>query len=183
MDYLALLRGINVGGNNIIKMDALKKLFDELDLDDVKTYIQSGNVLFRDSEKDRAKITAKIEKALMEKLKNRIDVVILTYSEMKKIVNEKPDRFGEESEKYRYDIMFLLDPMTAKEAAKEIKTRAGVDEIYGGDKVIYFKRLIEKITKSYISKIAGTPVYQKITIRNWNTTRKLYELMGGDNKK
>jgi uncharacterized protein (DUF1697 family) len=183
MDYLALLRGINVGGNNIIKMDDLKKLFEELNFSDVKTYIQSGNILFKDSEKDKIKASKKIEKKLLEKLNNKIDVMILTFSEMKKIINEKPDKFGEENEKYKYDIMFLLDPLTAKEAVKEIKIRDGVDEIYGGNKIIYFKRLIEKITKSYISKIVGTPIYQKITIRNWNTTKKLYELMDGRNNK
>ena len=183
MDYLALLRGINVGGNNIIKMDELKKTFEELNFSDVKTYIQSGNVLFKDAEKDRMKISEKIEKALLGKLNNKIDVMILTFSEMKKIVNEKPDKFGEENEKYKYDIMFLLEPLTAKEAVKEIETRDGVDEIYGGNKIIYFKRLIEKITRSYISKIVGTPIYKKITIRNWNTTKILYELMEGNKNK
>jgi uncharacterized protein (DUF1697 family) len=173
MDYLALLRGINVGGKNIIKMDYLKRLFEELNFSDVKTYIQSGNILFKDFESDRIKVSEKIKKAL----DNQIDVMILTYSDMKKIVTEKPDKFGEENEKYRYDIMFLLEPLTAKEAVKEIKTRDGVDEIYEGNKIIYFQRLIEEITKSYISKIVGTPIYQKITIRNWNTTKKLYELM------
>ena len=182
MDYLALLRGINVGGNNIIKMDELKKLFEKLKFSEVKTYIQSGNVLFKDSEKDRIKISEKIEKALLEKLNNKIDVMILTFSEMKKIINEKPDKFGEENEKFRYDILFLLEPLTVKEAVKEIKARDGVDEIYGGNKIIYYKRLIEKITKSYISKIVGTPIYQKITIRNWNTTKKLYELMVENNQ-
>ena len=72
MDYLALLRGINVGGNNIIKMDELKKTFEELNFSDVKTYIQSGNVLFKDAEKDRMKISEKIEKALLGKLNTRL---------------------------------------------------------------------------------------------------------------
>jgi uncharacterized protein (DUF1697 family) len=177
IDYLALLRGINVGGNNIIKMDNLKKLFEEMKFDDVKTYIQSGNVIFKYSEKDRTKLSDKIERALLEKINNKIDVMILTLSEMKNIINERPDKFGEETDKFRYDVMFLLEPLTSKEAIKEIKTRDGVDEMYEGEKVIYFKRLIERITKSSINKIVGTPIYKKITIRNWNTTKKLYELM------
>jgi uncharacterized protein (DUF1697 family) len=182
IDYLALLRGINVGGNNIIKMDNLKKLFEEIKFSDVKTYIQSGNVLFNDSEKDKMKLSVKIEKALLEKINSKIDVMILTFSEMKKIINEKPDKFGEEMEKFRYDAMFLLEPLTSKEAIKEIKTRDGVDEMYEGHRIIYFKRLIAKITKTHINKIVGTPIYQKITIRNWNTTKKLYELMEGNKK-
>jgi uncharacterized protein (DUF1697 family) len=177
IDYLVLLRGINVGGNNIIKMDELRKLFEELKFSDVKTYIQSGNVLFKDSEKDTIRLTGKIEKALSEKLNGEIKAIVLTFSDMKQIIDEKPDKFGEENKKFKYDVLFLINPLTTTEVIHGIKTREGVDEIHKGEKVVYCKRLIENITKSYISKIVGTPIYQDMTIRNWNTTKKLYELM------
>ena len=66
--YLALLRGINVGGKNIIKMDELKKIFEGMKFTDVKTYIQSGNVIFLDYENDQIKIQKKIERSLFKKL-------------------------------------------------------------------------------------------------------------------
>jgi uncharacterized protein (DUF1697 family) len=143
----------------------------------IKTYIQSGNILFKDYEKDKMKLVEKIEKALLERLNCEIKVMILTFSDMKKIISEKPDKFGEENKKFKYDVIFFMKQLTTTEIIEGIKTREGVDEIYKGEKVVYIKRLIEKITRSYFSKIIGTPIYQNMTIRNWNTTKKLYELM------
>ena len=177
IDYLVLLRGINVGGNNIIKMDELNKIFVEMGFMDVKTYIQSGNILFRDHDKNKAKLRDKIEKTIFEKLDININVLILTLSEIKDILNNIPKKFGEESKKYKYDIVFMIEPLTTKEVIKEMKQREGGDEIFEWDKVFYIKRLIEKLTGSYLSRIMKLQMWQNITIRNLNTTKKLYELM------
>jgi uncharacterized protein (DUF1697 family) len=174
--YLVLLRGINVGGKNIIKMNELKKLFEELNYSNIKTYIQSGNVIFNDYETDKNKLKEIIEKALYKKIKNKINIAVLTFKEMKKIVNKKPAGFGEDNEN-KYDVIYLIEPLNVKNAIKEIKTREGVDKLYEGEKVIYISRSINNLSKSYFSKILETPIYQNITIRNWNTTTKLYELM------
>ena len=175
--YLVLLRGINVGGNNIIKMDELKKIFIEMGFTGVKTYIQSGNILFSDQENNKAKLAKRIEKTLFDKFDIKINVLVLTLSEIKNILTNIPHKFGEENENYKYDIVFLIEPLTAKEVLKEIKTKEGGDKIYEGENVFYIKRLIEKLTGSYLSTIMRTPMWQNITIRNLNTTRKLFELM------
>jgi uncharacterized protein (DUF1697 family) len=151
--YVALLRGINVGGNNIIKMNELKILFEKMNLSDVQTYIQSGNVVFNDIESDKLKLVEKIEKRLSERLNDKIKISLLTLSEMGEIINKKPHKYGEENEKYKYDILFLIEPLTVKEALKEMQTREGVDEVYEGYRVLYFKRLKEKITKTHLKKI------------------------------
>jgi uncharacterized protein (DUF1697 family) len=181
-NYVALLRGINVGGNNIIKMNELKMIFEEMDLLDVQTYIQSGNVIFTVFEKDKLKLGEKIEKKLSEKLNNEVKVSLFTLSEMDEIINKKPYRYGEENEKYKYDVIFLIEPLKSKEAIKKIQIRENVDEMYEGNKVLYFKRLKEKITKTYLTKIIGTPIYKYMTLRNWNTTEKLFNLMKKVNK-
>jgi uncharacterized protein (DUF1697 family) len=181
-NYVALLRGINVGGNNIIKMNELKIIFEEIDLLDVQTYIQSGNVIFNDFEKDKLKLREKIEKKLFRKLNNEVKISLFTLSEMEKIINKKPYWYGEENEKYKYDVIFLIEPLKAKEAIKKIQIRESVDEVYEGNKVLYFKRLKEKITKTYLTKIVGTPMYKYMTIRSWNTTEKLFNLMKNINK-
>jgi uncharacterized protein (DUF1697 family) len=77
----------------------------------------------------------------------------------------------------------LIEPLTAKDAMKEIQTRKGVDEVYEGNQVVYFKRLKEKITKTYLTKIIGTPIYKNMTLRNWNTTENLCDLMERNNNK
>jgi uncharacterized protein (DUF1697 family) len=183
MNYVALLRGINVGGNNIIKMNELKIIFEEMNLSDIQTYIQTGNVIFKDFEKDKLKLEKRIEKKLFETLKNEIKISLFTLSEMDEIMNNKPYKYGKEDEKYKYDVIFLIEPLTVKDAMKEIKTREGVDEVHEGNRVLYFKRLKEKITKTYLTKIIGTPVYKYMTLRNWETTKKLFDLMKNSNNK
>jgi uncharacterized protein (DUF1697 family) len=177
--YLALLRGVNVGGNNIIKMSELKMLFEGLKFSDVRTYIQSGNVIFNDCENDKNKLIKIIEKALFKKLSNKINIVLLTFSEIEEIINKKPKGFGEDSEN-KYDVIYLVEPLNVKDAVKEIKMREGVDKMYEGKKVVYISRSIKNLTKSYFSKILETLIYKNITIRNWNTTKKLHELMAGN---
>ena len=174
-DYLALLRGVNVGGKNTLKMDELKKLFEKMNCKDIKTYIQSGNILFRDCGNDKLKLAHKIEKALLDKTHNEIKVAILTLSDMQRIIQGIPDGFGGENQKYKYDVIFLPEPLTTKGMMKEIETIESDDRIYDGKRVFYVKRNIDKLTGSYISKIAK--IWQNVTVRNLNTTRKLYELM------
>jgi uncharacterized protein (DUF1697 family) len=177
-----LLRGINVGGNNIIKMDTLRKLFEDMGFECVKTYIQSGNVIFSDCEGDRARLTEKIEKMLSKHLASVVKAAVLTLSEMRWIIDKKPECFGEKNDEYKYNVLFFIKPLKAKDAIKEIKAREGVDEIYEGKDVVYSSCLISRRTKSYLSKIVETTIYKNTTIRNWNTTKKLYELMGKDSK-
>jgi uncharacterized protein (DUF1697 family) len=177
IDYLALLRGINVGGNNIIKMNELYKLFESMNYTDIKTYIQSGNVMFKDSKKEKLNIRKIIEKTLFEKMGNEIKTLILTFREIESIYNNKPDGFAEEKATYKYDVIFLIDPLTTKEMKTELSARHGVDEIYEGKNIFYIKRSIKKLSSSYLTKMIRTPMWQNITVRNWNTTEKLYELM------
>jgi uncharacterized protein (DUF1697 family) len=177
INYVALLRGINVGGKNIIKMEELKIIFEKMNLSDVRTYIQTGNVVFSDFKNDNFKLEKRIEKKLSETLHNEIKISLFTASEMGEVIKNKPYKYGEENEKYKYDMIFLIEPLTVKEAMQEIKAREGVDEVYEGKRVLYFKRLKEKITKTYLTRIVGTPVYKYMTLRNWDTTVKLFNLM------
>src|SRR5690606_13468588 len=175
--YLALLRGINVGGSNIIKMSDLKKCFESLKLTDVVTYIQSGNVVFTSDINDKNKLTGNIEKALSKTFNYTAKVVVISYKDLKKIMDDKPDGFGSKPAEYRYDVIFLIDPLKPKEAIKKVKTKEGVDEAYAGRMALYFSRLIAKAAQSYLSKVVSLPEYKFMTIRNWNTTTKLLSLM------
>ncbi len=175
--YLALLRGINVGGKNIIKMSELKACFDRMGFADVATYIQSGNVLFTVSGKTQTALMSEIEKALSKRFNYKSLVVVVSQSELEKVVKHAPRGFGKKPDQYRYDVMFLKKPLTAREAMKSIRTREGVDAAYAGKGVIYFSRLIKRATQSYLPKITQLLIYQQVTIRNWNTTTKLLALM------
>ena len=171
--YVALLRGINVGGKNIIKMADLKVCFEEQGFADVATYIQSGNVIFTAA----AAPVAKIEKALAATFRYQAVVVVCSAKQMKAIVDQAPAGFGTEPARYRYDVMFLRDSVTAAAALKQVKAKEGVDAVYPGKGVLYFSRLIARATQSQLARITQQPVYQDMTIRNWNTTTKLLAMM------
>jgi uncharacterized protein (DUF1697 family) len=175
--YLALLRGINVGGKNIIKMTDLKSCFEIMGFSDVVTYIQSGNILFKYPEKDKIKLTAKIEKALSLKFNYESKAVLVTYDELKTAVKKAPNGFGKSPDKFRYDVIFLKEPLTAKDAIKIVSMKEGVDTAGAGKFVLYFSRLISKASQSRLAKIISHPHYKFMTIRNWNTTTKLLEMM------
>jgi uncharacterized protein (DUF1697 family) len=175
--YVALLRGINVGGKNRIKMADLKACFSAMGFEDVRTYIQSGNVIFRSGEPDRALLAAPIEGGLAETFGTELPVVVRAHEEMRAIVASAPAGFGGKLDSYRYDVIFLKEPLAAAEAMQVVTTREGVDQAFAGDGVLYFSRLTSKAAQSHLSRIISTPIYQRITIRNWNTTTKLLAMM------
>jgi uncharacterized protein (DUF1697 family) len=176
--YVALLRGINVGGNNLIKMTALKACVEGLGFADVVTYIASGNVLFSSREAGRAKLIARIEKALAAAFAYRASVVLRSERELRQIVERAPRGFGADPASYRYDVLFLKPPLTAAAAIKDVPANPVVDQTHAGVGVLYFSRLISKATQSRISKLVSMPIYQSMTIRNWNTTTTLLRILG-----
>lgn len=175
--YVALLRGINVGGKNLIKMTALKACLEADGFRDVATYIQSGNVLFTADRSEAANLSGRLAKVLAARFAYRATVAVRSQKQLAEIVNSAPEGFGASPARYRYDVIFLLEPLTASAALKGVPQKEGVDEAHAGKGVLYFSRLIAKATQSRLSRVASLPIYQSMTIRNWNTTTKLLALM------
>jgi uncharacterized protein (DUF1697 family) len=175
MRYVALLRGINVGGKNLIKMTDLKTCFEGCGYQSVATYIASGNVLF--SAPADPKLERNIEAALEARFAYRANVVLRSAKEMEAVVARAPKGFGTQPAKYRYDVIFLKAPLTGATALKDFPLREGVDQAWAGPGVLYASRLIARASQSRISRIVGLPIYQQMTIRNWNTTTKLATLL------
>ena len=176
--YVALLRGINVGGKNLIKMPALKACFEANGFENVSTYIQSGNVVFEAPDRPPVQLTRRIEAMLAEAFDYVPTVVVRNRKQMRAIVERAPKGFGAEPTKYRYDVFFLKEPLTATAAMKHLPTNPAVDRAHAGTSVLYVSRLTAKATQSRLNKIISSPIYPSVTIRNWNTTTKLLELMG-----
>lgn len=176
--YVALLRGINVGGKNIIKMAELKACFESAGFENVATFIQSGNVIFSSDDAASAKLTRQIEGLLGKAFDYQASVVLRTHKELRNTVARAPAGFGSAPAKYRYDVIFLKEPLTAAVALQSVRAKAGVDEAHAGKGALYFSRLIAKASQSQLSRLVSMPVYQSMTIRNWNTTTKLLALMG-----
>lgn len=182
--YIVLLRGVNVGGKNKVSMAELRTCLEELGYDDVSTYINSGNVLLT-SAKSAEDIKDEIEKALIKRFKldsELIEVLVLSRDQLRAVVDTKPKGFGDKPDMYHSDVIFLIDT-SSDDAIKIFKPREGVDTVWAGNGVIYSQRLSAERTKSRLNAIIGTPVYKKMTIRNWNTTMKLLSLSRGDTDK
>ena len=176
--YLVLLRGINVGGKNKVPMAALRAALEDLGFENVSTYIASGNV-FLDSKLSAAKVASKIEDALPKAFKldaELIRVAVLTKAELEAVVKRRPKGFGDEPSKYHSDATFLMG-VDAEDAMAVFSPREGVDEVWPGKGVIYSRRLSAERTKSRLGRITASPLYKSMTIRSWQTTLALLELM------
>ena len=176
--YVLLLRGINVGGKNIVPMVGLKSCLEELGFAHVSTYIASGNVMLT-SDRPAAEIEAQIEAALISNFRldsELIQALALTRNQFQAVIDNKPEGFGDQPEKYHSDAIFLMG-IDAIQAMPAFSPREGVDRVWPGDGVIYSQRLSAERTKSRLSKIMASPLYKSMTIRSWNTTIKLLDIL------
>lgn len=176
MKYVALLRGINVGGNNIIKMVDLKAAFEKAGFTGVITFIQSGNVIFNSGIQDKEKITTHIESVLSNAFHYESRVVIRSHREVKKILQEVPNEWTKENDLRCY-VLFVKEPVTESDVEKEVELKEGVDTMATGVGVVYMATTMEGLTKSKFSKIIGKKIYKDVTMRNFKTTRMILEIM------
>jgi len=175
--HIALLRGINVGGKGILPMSDLRAILEDLDLTEVRTYIQSGNALFQASGTASA-LATRIERAIERRFGFEVPTLVLTARTLNDVIDCAPKGFGSDGGKYRYDVAFALGRTSTREMAAAVTklAREGVDTVDYGPKALYFRRLIARATQSRINKITALPFYRELTIRNWNTTTKLLAL-------
>lgn len=177
-NYLVLVRGINVGGLNKVPMAGFKTCLQELGLENVSTYLVTGNALL-ESDLKAPEIEALIDKALPRAFRldsELVRVLALPKRQFKAIVDNRPKGFGDQPDKYHSDAIFLMG-LTVARAMAVFSPRDGVDTIWPGKGVIYSQRLSAQRTKSRLNRIMGTPQYHAMTIRSWSTTTKLLELM------
>ena len=176
--YVILIRGINVGGKNKVRMADLRQCLEELGFAQVSTYIASGNVILESDQQPDA-IKTQIEGLLPEKFTlddELIKVLVLTRRQFQAVIENKPKGFGDQPDQYHSDAIFLID-IDMDQAMPVFSPREGVDKIWAGEGVIYSQRLSAQRTKSRLGKIVGTPAYKSMTIRSWQTTTKLLELL------
>jgi uncharacterized protein (DUF1697 family) len=174
--YVALIRGINVGGKNPVPMPELRAAFEGIGCTDVTTYIQSGNVLFS-STAAASSLESTIEAGLEQRFGVPLVVVVRSHAQLRAAIAKAPDGFGADPDMYYCDAVFLKAPLTSAKAMQVVKTRDGVDRAWPGARLVYFERLGALRTKSKLSAIVGTPEYKLMTIRSWATTTKLLSLL------
>ncbi len=158
-------------------MADLRAAFEDAGFTSVQTYIQSGNVVF-DTTLPTRSLEADIEAVLEQRFGYPIVVVTRSRAQMRAVVTDAPAGFGADPSTYHSDVMVLKAPLTSAEVLKVVSLKPDVDRVWPGKGVVYFDRLSARRTESRLSKVMGTPAYRQMTIRNWNTTTKLVELLG-----
>ena len=174
---MALLRGINVGGNNIISKDALRRCFEDLGFTAVRTYIQSGNVLFRAAAGGTEQLTVRVEAGLSDRFAYAARAVVLSYADYRSALAAAPAGWGEDSA-CRHNALFTLVGTTPGEVLAGLPPlKDELETVAAGPGVIFWSAEKKRVTRSAFVKLPALPEYRQVTIRNHNTVRRLAALL------
>jgi uncharacterized protein (DUF1697 family) len=170
--YIALLRGINVGGNNMIKMSELKRTFETLGLNRVQTYIVSGNILF-ESEEGSESLRKRIEQEIKTVFGISLTAILRTAKELKQIIENCPYASDSLSEGERIQVSLLTETLSQKQI-DILSDKNDIDEFHIHGQEIYFlyrQSILDSRLAKNLQKLGGV-----VTSRNWNTMNKLVVL-------
>jgi uncharacterized protein (DUF1697 family) len=175
--YVSMLRGVNVGGSSRIKSEALQRVYETLGFADVRTLLQSGNVLFRSTLTDRARLAKRIMQELERQLELPVQTVLRTLREVEAIVERGPALSGQ-ADPGKLLVMFLSSVPSAAAQAALLKWHRSKElpemlELRGPEIYLYYPDGIGR------SKLTNAVIERKLdtwgTARNWNTLTKLVE--------
>lgn len=174
--YLALIRGINVGGKNMVSMPNLKTCFENAGLGNVMTYINSGNIFFDSSEKDLAQLVQSIETILTNDFRVTTKVAVVSVSEIKEAFSHAPAWWNKDAGS-KHNAIFVIAPSTATEVIKAVgEAKPEYEKVEDYGRIIFWSAPLKTFSRTRWSKIVGSSAYNSITIRNANTFTKLVEL-------
>ena len=174
--YISMLRGINVGAQKTIRMVELISAYESLDLSSIKTYVQSGNVVFESAEQDSGRLGANIEAQIERAFGYKVSVFLRTPAEFKNLIAGNPFLAERKEDPARLHVTFLYRPVAESEIGRLERPKTDADEFVAGTKEIYlfcpngYGRT--KLSNGYFEKVLGLPA----TTRNWNTVLALYKL-------
>ncbi|MBR0599961.1 DUF1697 domain-containing protein [Sinanaerobacter chloroacetimidivorans] len=182
MRYIALLRGINVGGKNKVSMSDLKACFEHAGYQNVITYINSGNVLFDSEEQELRRLTEECAKMIEKEFGFPIGIVLIHVDTLKEALEHAPDWWDEDSES-KHNAIFVIPPATAEEVIAEVGSiKPEYEKIAVCNEIIFWSAPLKTFSRTRWSKIVGTKTYRNITIRNANTAKKLLEVNNYEQK-
>lgn len=176
MIYVALLRGINVGGKNKINMKELKKSFERVGMEKVITYINSGNIIFEHSNLNEAEIIDVLEEVIFEDFSLEIKVLLRNIKDLAIVIDALPDHWENDKET-KSDVMFLWEEVDDEKVLDELAIKPEIETILYVPGALLWSVDRTNQTKSGLAKLASKKLYKKMTIRNVNSTRKIYSLM------
>lgn len=176
--YIALLRGINISGKNKVPMAELKQGFEEIGYAEVKTYLNSGNVIFSGEETDTIRLTSQIEAMIKERFLFHIPVFVISQEELKDILHHVPHWWGDDNKEIYDNLIFMIPPTTFQDVYREIgEPKEGLEKIKEYKEAIFWsfnRKGYQKI--NWWPKTAKANIRSKLTIRTANTVKKVVKM-------
>jgi len=171
MKYIALLRGINVGGNRKVEMKKLKSLFESLGFENISTYINSGNVIFESSKKQNL-IQKEIEAGIEKEFGFAVAILLKTEKEMQNIATAIPADWQNDKE-YKADVAYLFPEIDSRKIMADLPFRREYLDVRYVKGALLWHLDRKNYNHSHLNKIIGHRLYQLVTVRNVNTARRL----------
>lgn len=173
--YIAFLRGINISGKNKLPMAELKKELENLGFGEVRTYLNSGNVVFSSDKDDKAKLTEQIGIMIKRQFALDIPVFVILREELEDILHNAPDWWGNGNEEIYDNIIFIMPPASFEDVYNEIgEPKEGLEKIKNYKEAIFWSFSRKDYQKTnWWSKTASANISSKLTIRTANTVRRL----------
>ncbi|HEX3568424.1 MAG TPA: DUF1697 domain-containing protein [Candidatus Saccharimonadales bacterium] len=175
MKYVALLRGINVGGKSMVSMQELRGTIERAGMSNVSTYINSGNIIC-ESDLPRAVVTNTIEQAIEQKFGFAIHVVVLDRDRLLAIARALPKDWTNDAH-MKCDVMFLWEHVDSPDVLKQVTLKPGIDHAHYVPGAILWAVDRDAVARSGLLRLIGTELYKHMTVRNCNTVRKLATLV------
>ncbi|TMV50762.1 DUF1697 domain-containing protein [Paenibacillus mesophilus] len=176
--YIALLRGINVNGQKLIKMDHLKSIFESMPVSRVRTYIQSGNVLFEVEDRGTDQIRESIESKLKDALGYKVDVVVRTKDELELTVADNPFEEDGAPDDGKIYVSFLSEKPTAEALRVLASFQSDVDEYRVAGREVYIRCRGQYGKSLFSNNFLEKKLGVIATTRNWQTVNKLVSMAG-----
>lgn len=172
--YIALIRGINVSGHKIVKMEILRRVLAELDFENIKTYIQSGNIIFDSSVKDTGLLEKQIAQKIEEHFGFLVPVIVVTNESLKLVVRQNPyPNLEDATQPY---VAFLSDVPQAEGLANLQQVDFNGDTFVSISKTLYLHYANSAANTKLSNSIIENRLKVNATSRNWKTVLKLIEL-------
>lgn len=174
MTHVALLRGVNVGGKNKVEMGRLRDLFEGLGHKDVRTFINSGNVIFNAS--GQRNPTKSITAAIEEEFGFPVEVLVKNIAAVEKVERAIPEHWVDDKTMRTY-VMFLWDRVDKPSLVDDLPLKEDIDNVIYVDGAVIWQVDRQYVTRSGMGKVVSGSLYKSMTIRNANTVRKIASMM------
>lgn len=176
INYVAFLRGINVGGANLVSMADLKNRFEALGFTNVRTFLNTGNILFQSDIANSRQLETAIEAAIAAHFSEPIRVMVRSSDEIAYLVAHLPKSWGDPSDK-RCNVIFCTKTIDSPKLMQQFNPKPDIEELHYVPGALLWSAQLATLTKSTMLKLAVSPLYQDMTIRRVSTILKINKLL------